>query len=145
MNIYVIFNKITHEPIGYTDDISGYPPLTLWKMFNVEGNEFNIERYKYLGKYTDGDLVDLIKAKKSVVYEKDVDEKYENMFYRKYSDRDILMALFEDDAELELMRHFRGKIKDKKANEMNMYKTNDSYIFVTREEQPKQEQETFKK
>jgi hypothetical protein len=145
MIVYVVFNRITLEPILYTDDVSGLPPSTLWKPFEIEGDEFNIERYKYIGWYEDGDLIDLIKAKKSIVYEKDVDEKYENMFYRKYSDRNVLMALLEDDAELELMRNFRAKIRNKKSKEIDMYRTEDSYIFVTREEQNKQEQETFKK
>lgn len=143
MNIYVIFNKTTHEPIGYTDDVSGYPPLTLWKMFEIEGNEFNIERYKYLGKYTDGDLVDLIKIKKSVVNEKDVDEKYEILFYRKYSDRNILMSLLDDVEELVNIRRFRAKLQEKKEAEMNMYRTTDSYIFVSKESENKRAEEIF--
>ncbi len=134
--IYTLFNPKTKKFIGYTDDISNYPENTLFKVYEIEHDEFNLERFHYEGDYENGRLIDLIKENKSIVYEKDIDDKYEKIFFRKYSILDIVLGIVDD--KLDEIKSFRKLLMDKKEREKFNSMNDPSFKYVSLEEQEKE-------
>jgi hypothetical protein len=143
--MYAIFNKTTFLPIGFTDDISQFPKDALTRELDLGNEDFNLARYRWEGDYQTGRLVDLFQEKKSIVTEKEMDDKFNAVVFRKYTMEDILFALLDDDdTQLKEMRVFFNRLKKKKLADIAMYKSSEYHIYETLDTQRKREEESFK-
>jgi hypothetical protein len=127
------------------EDLQRFPTEHFWiKTFEVDDQTINLARWRYDGDYESGQLIDLISTKKAVVSEEAVDQKYREIFFRKYDLETLLFSLLDDDQALQEIRDFRSKLLTKKQKEIDMYRTSDYYIYETVEDQKNRENQTFK-
>lgn len=116
----------------------------LVKEIEIDDDQMNLARFRYEGDYDDGKLIDLFAEKKSIVTEEEIDQKYDNLLYRKYSQSDIVLSMHsQEDKALEI-KEFMMKLWRKKQKEIDMYKNSDMYIYESRELQKKRQEEILK-
>lgn len=150
VKIYLLFNKNNHSLVSATDNITNFPRNTfLVKEIDTDTLEpgmktFNLARYRWEGDYETGKLVDLFAEKKSVVLEQEIDEKYYNLFFRKYNLEHVLFRLIQDCLSPEFEeRRFLMKLLEKKQKEIEFYKGSENHIYETVQEQEERVAKSF--
>lgn len=144
MNLNAIFNKKTKRLVSFIsdDDLQRFP-LENFLLKTFEVSDLNLERWRIEGDYDNCRLIDMFLEKKSVVEEEAINQKYKELFFRKYNLQDILFALIDQDQSLDILREFKRKLDDKKQKEIDKYKSEPYYIFESTEEQIEREAEIF--
>ncbi len=154
--IYALFNNANREFTAWMTDISALPETIRNNMliqeinldeYGVTDAMFNPERYKWQGNYDTGRFVDLLADNKAIVTEEEVEEKYDGLFFRKYSIKDILYQLLVN-ADMQTptgleMQQFFYKLLTRKENDVNYYKTSGVHIYETKEEQLNRQKNAF--
>lgn len=116
----------------------------LVKEIEIDDDQMNLARFRYEGDYDDGKLIDLFAEKKSIVTEEEIDQKYDNLLYRKYSQSDIVLSMHSNDVLAEQIKEWMNKLWQKKQKEIDMYKNSNMYIYESRELQKKRQEEILK-
>lgn len=142
--IFALFNKTTRQLSCFTFDLSGFPSTILDNMLvreytfeelGITDNEINLTRFKWIGDYDSGRLVDIVAEKKAVVTEREIDEKYSTMFWARYSVQDVIFELLMNASmSREIgkdMQQFLGKILDKKDKDKEFFKNSPLHIWET--------------
>jgi hypothetical protein len=154
--LYIYFNKISKLPAFFSLEKIKTDNL-LVREIDVEADlgitegVINLARYKWEGDYDSGTLVDLFEQKKAIVTEKEIDEKYNAIFYRKYPFdaviSNLISALYTpktDAPDILEMAKFHEALLNKKKKEIEFYKSSVNHIFETREYQEEREKNTFR-
>lgn len=154
--IYALFNNANREFTAWMTDISALPETIRNNMllqeinledYGVTDAMFNPERYKWQGNYDTGKFVDLLADNKAVVTEEEVHEKYDGLFFRKYTVKDVLYTLIDNTLMHTKdgldMQTFLRKLLTRKENDINYYKTSGVHIYETVEEQLKRQRKAF--
>jgi hypothetical protein len=155
-NLYVLFNKNTKKVVSFTFDIDVFPEQIrnnfLIKTFNfsdlaIKDNTINLARFKWVGDYDDGKLVDVFDENITVVSEKDLDKKYKFLFNKKYNIDEILHELILNaDMKTEKgkdIQNFLTKTINKKEKEKEFYKNSKSHIFESSEQIEDRQKKAF--
>jgi hypothetical protein len=162
--IYIVFNSTTRKPVFIVDSLEAIQNtgFTLIKEVEIEGNEINLARFKWIGDYDTGKFTDLFLEKKAIVTEEEVDNKYYGMFFRKYSMEEAVFNLikhaefrhtseiidgkdyFTDNNEGGYMKRFLESLLKKKEKEIQTYKNSPNHIYETKADQEKRLEESFK-
>ena len=116
----------------------------LVKEIEIDDDQMNLARFRYEGDYDDSKLIDLFAEKKSIVTEEEIDQKYDNLLYRKYSQSDIVLSMHSNDVLAEQIKEWMNKLWQKKQKEIDMYKNSNMYIYESRELQKKRQEEILK-
>ncbi len=155
MKLYAIFNKNNNIFTGFAveDSIHIFPKERFHiKTFEVPEETINLARYRVDGCFEDSVLVDLFTEKKTVVTEREIDQKYIDLFERKYeeltnqsySPNNLLFDILDNSPIVEELRKFRQKLKERKIKEIEGYNTSKFHIYETDQQQITREQEIFK-
>jgi hypothetical protein len=155
--LYVLFNSKTKKITSFTFDISVFPKAILdnllykeysFKKLGITDENINLNRFKWIGDYETGRLVDIVSEKKAIVTENELEEKYESLFNHKYNTKDIIYELILNcDMKTENginMQNFLKKLLDRKKNDIEYFKNSDIHIWETREETQNQLYDAFK-
>lgn len=149
--IYLYFNTITRKLVFITDDPDPIKSagFSLVKEIEIEGDEFNLARFRWDGTYDDGRLVDLFTEKTAIVTEDEIDKKYYGLFFRKYSLDQVLFNLincvqFLPETDGYEMQKFLAALLSKKNLEIEKYKTSPNHIYETRDDEKKRIADSFK-
>jgi hypothetical protein len=155
MKLHAIFNKHNQTFVGFTvEDSKHIFPKERFniKTFDTPEETINLARYRVEGSFKEAVLVDLFTEKKTVVTEREIDQKYIDMFERKYeeltgqsySPNNLLFDILDNSPIVEELRKFRQKLKDRKVKEIEGYKTSKFHIYETDKQQVTREQDIFK-
>lgn len=155
--IYALFNNKTRKFTCYTTDISQFPltikNLLLIREFKLKdlgfpGSEIVLSRFKWVGDYDTGRLVDIINENKSVVTEKEIDNKFHTMFWARYNSTEVLYELLLNiDMKTDKGREMQGfleKVLTKKKTDIDFYKSSPLHIWESNEEVKEREKNAFK-
>ncbi len=138
MKIYILFNKKTQKLISYTTDISLIPKdiflikEILLSDYDIKDNEFNLARYRWEGDFDSGKIVDFVSERKAIVSEEDVDRKYYELFFRKYSLETVLLELVRSMDSSHPMSGFLRALDAKKRKEIEFFQSSPNHIYETR-------------
>lgn len=155
-NLYVLFNKKTKQVVSFTFDLSVFPQNVLdnfliktvpFEQLGIKDNTINIARFKWIGDYDTGMVVDVFDQNITIVSEKEIDNKYKNLFYNKFSLDDII---FEIILNLDMttqkgknIKLFLQKTLDRKEKEKDFYKNSKSHIWEDREQVEERHKKAF--
>lgn len=155
--LYSLFNTQTRQFVCFTFDVDSFPPVIRntmlikehsFKELGINDEEINIQRFRWVGDYDTGRLVDIVLEKKAVVTEQEIDEKYDALFFDKYSVKTILYELvLNSDMKTEegkKMQNHLNKILKKKNSDIEYFKNSDLHIWETREDAKKRKKDAFK-
>jgi hypothetical protein len=155
--LYALFNKKTKAFICFTFDITLFPETVkanflmkefAFKDLDIPDEEINMARYRWIGDYDNGRLADIMLEKKSVVTEREINEKYDAMLFDKFNIKDILYELIINSD----MKTVKGKqiqerlqkILKKKESDIEFFKNSDLHIWETNEDLKKHSKDAFK-
>lgn len=154
--LYVLFNSKTRKVTSFTFDISSFPKTILdnmlikeynFKDLGITDNHLNLNRFKWIGDYDSGRIVDVFLEKKSIVSENEINEKYHKIFFSKYKLEDILFSLIINtemkDQYGKDMQEFLIKVLDKKKRDVEFFKNSPLHIWETDDDVVKQQAEAF--
>lgn len=155
--LYAFFNKKTKAFICFTFDITMFPETVKanflmkefsFKELDIPDEEINMARYRWIGDYDTGRLVDIILEKKAVVTEREINEKYDAMLFDKFNIKDILYELILN-ADMKTpngkqIQERLQKILKKKENDIEFFKNSDLHIWETQSDLKNQLQNAFK-
>lgn len=134
--------------VSMTDDIANIPTANfLVKEVDTEelgipvDEKFNLARYQWHGDYDSGKIVDLFAEKKAIVTEQEINQKYYEIFFRKFRIEDIIFALLSDDYSVQ--KEFLLKLMDKKKKEIDFYSFSANHIYESLADQEKRINQTF--
>jgi hypothetical protein len=155
--IYALFNKATKKLVSFTFDISPFPENILntllireysFEELGLTDENINLNRFKWIGDYEDGKLIDIVKEKKSIVTEKEINERYSNLFYEKFKFEEVLYELIlNSDMKTEKgksIQKFLEKLLTRKHNDVEYYKSSDLHIWESEEDVKKRQIDAFK-
>jgi hypothetical protein len=155
--LYILFNKLSRQMTSFTFDISVFPPSIInnllikeyrFKDIGIPDEKINLNRFKWVGDFDTGHLVDLVTEKKSVVTEKEMNDKTRTLFYRKYDIDTILFQLVLNTpmhtVEGNEMQSFLRKILDKKKKDIEFFQNSDLHIWETEHDEKKRQEDAFK-
>jgi hypothetical protein len=138
-------------------DISAFPEslrsTLLLKEFTLkelgfDGDEINLTRFKWSGDYDTGKLIDIVSENKSIVTEKDIDEKYHSMFWSRYDLTTVLYTLILNTpmkyANGITIQNFLEKILKRKEDDKKFFSESPLHIWESIEETKKREKDAFK-
>ena len=155
--LYAFFNKKTKAFICFTFDITMFPETVkanfLMKEFSfkdldIPNEEINMARYRWIGDYDNGRLADIILEKKSVVTEREINEKYDAMLFDKFDIKDILYELIIN-SDMKTVKGIQiqerlQKILKKKESDIEFFKNSDLHIWETNEDLKQHSKDAFK-
>lgn len=155
--IYALFNKKTRQLTCFTFDLSSFPHILLDSMLireytfselGINDNEINLTRFKWIGDYDTGRLVDIVTEKKAVVTEREIDEKYSTMFWSKYSLQEVVFELLLNSTMSsetgKAMQAFLEKVQNKKHKDKEFFKSSPIHIWETDETIKQRQKDAFK-
>jgi len=155
--IYALFNNKTRQLTCFTTDISQFPEsirkTLLIREFKLkdlgfDDNEIVLSRFKWIGDYDTGRLADIINENKSVVTEKEIDQKFHTMFWARYNSTEVLYEiLLNSDMKTDKGREMKGfleKVLTKKKTDIDFYKNSPLHIWETNEDIRVREKNAFK-
>lgn len=155
--LYSLFNSKTKQFVCFMFDVSSIPDAVRKNML-IRANSFkelgltdeniNITRFKWIGDYDNGHLVDLVLQNKTIVTEKEIQDKYNSMFFNKYSEIDVLYQLIlnsdmKTPEGIEMLSYLQ-KILKKKESDIEFFKNSDLHIWESIEETQKKIDDAFK-
>lgn len=155
--LYVLFNAKTRQLTSFTFDIDVFPEQIRknflireysFKELGIEDEQINLSRFKWIGDFDTGRLVDIVLEKKAIVTEKELDEKYDSLFFAKYSAQEALFTLIMG-AEMkteegQAMQRFLTKLMARKAADVEYFKNSPIHIWETREDEIARVHDAFK-
>jgi len=137
--IYAVFNIKTRQLICLIDEENKqYFPEErfLIKCLEIVGDVFELSKFHYVGDYDSGDFLDLASSKTAVVYEREIDRKYELIFDRKYpSIKEVVLAILDGSEKLTEIREFYKKIQKLKAKNKEHISNSSNHIYVSLEQE----------
>lgn len=155
--LYAFFNKKTRAFICFTFDITMFPENVKqnllikefsFKELGIPDEEINITRYRWIGDYDTGRLADIVLEKKAVVTEKEINEKYDGLFFNKFDFKTLFYELvLNADMKTEkgkYMQSYLSKLLEKKESDIDFFKNSDLHIWETDESLKKQSKDAFK-
>lgn len=155
--LYSLFNTRTRQFVCFTFDIETFPEAvrnTLlikehsFKELGLNDEEINITRFRWIGDYDSGKLVDIVLEKKAIVTEAEINEKYDSMFFEKFELKNIVYELvLNADMKTEegkKMQTYLSKLLKKKNDDIEFFKNSDLHIWETDEDAHKRTKDAFK-
>jgi hypothetical protein len=155
--LYTFFNKKTRAFICFTFDITMFPENVKqnllikefsFKELGIPDEEINITRYRWIGDYDTGRLADIVLEKKAVVTEREINEKYDSLFFDKFDFKTLFYELvLNADMKTEkgkYMQSYLQKILKKKESDIEFFKNSDLHIWETESVLEAQLQNAFK-
>lgn len=106
----------------------------------IKDGVFNLARYRWEGDFETGSLVDLFTENKSVVVVEDVEEKYKQLFFRKYPLDQCIFEILKYMKSKEMgitdfpMLKFYEALQTKKQKEIEFYSGSKNHIVETAED-----------
>lgn len=156
-SLYILFNSKTRQLTSFTFDISNFPKSILDNMLikeykfsslGLNDENINLNRFKWIGDYDSGKLVDIVLEQKSIVTETELNEKYRSIFNAKYSTETILYELILNaDMKTESgksMQTFLNKVLKRKSDDKEYFKNSNLHIWETESDRSKRQQDAFK-
>lgn len=154
--LYILFNKSNKQLVSFTFDISVFPQTVInnflikeipFEHLNIKDNNINLARFKWIGDYDSGRIVDVFDENITVVSEKDVDKKYKNLFYKKFNIDEILIELILNcDMKTDKgkkIQIFSKKVLEKKEKEKNFYKNSKNHVWESIEQIEQRQKKAF--
>lgn len=154
--LYVLFNKLTKQVVSFTFDLSVFPEAVInnflikeisFEELGIKDNTINISRFKWIGDYETGRVVDVFDENLTIVSEKDVENKYKSLFYKKYNFDEILFELILNcdmtTQKGKSIKSFLQKTLDRKEKEKDFYKNSKSHIWETAEQIEERQKKAF--
>ncbi len=155
--LYILFNSKTRQLACFTFDISVFPEQIVnhmliksysFKELGITDDSINLNRFKWLGDFDSGSLVDIVKEKKAIVTEKEIVDKYHNMISSKYSLEFILHQLIlNSDMKTDegvQMQIFVDKVLKKKKSDIEYFKNSPLHIWEAANENEHRRDDAFK-
>lgn len=140
--LHAIFNNKTRKLTCFTFDLDSFPESIRknmlirtysFKDLDIPDENINLTRFRWEGDYDDGELVDIVKENRSVVSERDIDNKYRALFFKKYPLEDII---FEIVLNLNMqtdngkkMKTFLEKVLARRAKDKEFFKNSSLHIW----------------
>lgn len=154
--LYAFFNKQSKAFVCFTFDISMFPDAVKnnllikefsFKELGIPDEEINITRYRWIGDYDNGRLSDIVLEKKAVVTEREINEKYDSMFFNKFDLKTVFYELvLNADMKTEKgksIQTYLSKILKKKESDIEFFKNSDLHIWETDEDLKKHSKDAF--
>lgn len=154
--LYILFNKTNKQVVSFTFDLSVFPPQVIdnflvkemsFDELGIKDNTINISRFRWIGDYETGRVVDIFDENLTIVSEKEVDNKYKGIFYKKYTLDEILFELIlNSDMKTEKGRNiqeFLEKTLSKREKEKNFYKNSKSHIWENKDQIEERQKKAF--
>ena len=155
--LYILFNSKTRQLSCFTFDITLFPEQILsnmliksytFKQLGINDDTINLNRFKWIGDYDSGSLVDIVKEKKAIVTEREIVDKYHNMINSQYSLEFILHQLILNaDMKTEQgvqMQIFVDKVLKKKNSDIEYFKNSPLHIWETESDNVYRREDAFK-
>ena len=155
--LYALFNSKTCQFTSFTFDISAFPETIiktlLFKEFTfaelgLTDEKINLNRFKWIGDYDTGKLIDMVKDKKTVVTEQEIREKYNHTFFNKFKFEDVFYELIlNSDMKTEngkAIQSFLIKMLERKRDDIQFYRNSDLHIWETDDDIKKRQSNAFK-
>lgn len=149
MPVYILFNKNSKKLISYTDDISQLPKDNFLikeidtESLGITNGEFNLARYKWEGDYDNGKLIDMVAERLAIVSEEDIERKYYELFFRKFSLEQVLLELVRAMPQAHPMKNFLRALDTKKTKEIAFYTDSPNHIYETKASAQERIKEAF--
>lgn len=153
-NFYIIFNPSNKLPIFFTIDQNLVKDCPLVKTIDatslgITDNNFNLNRYKWIGDYDTGYIQDTFLDNRTIVTEEEIDGNYRDILLRKYPLDKILCSIinnmsFTDDQEFNSIKSFIHNLTTKKKKDIEFYTNSQYHKFETWDDIINREQELFK-
>jgi uncharacterized LabA/DUF88 family protein len=155
--IYILFNKVSKQMTAFMTDVSQIPEQIrkslLIKEFKLkdlgfDDDEINLTRFKWEGDYDTGRLIDIVKEKKAIVTEKETNERFHDMFWKRYNIYEVLQELIINTPMItekgQNMQDFLKKVLQKKEADVKFYQNSPLHIWESEEETVKRQKDAFK-
>jgi len=156
--IYALFNNKSRQFTAWMTDISSLPENLKKTMLlrevvledhGIIDAVFNPERYQWQGDYDTGKFTDLLADNKAIVTEKEVNEKYDALFFRKYEIKDIIFELIQNAVMItpkgKEIQDFFNILLQRKKDDVEYYKASDVHLYQTEEDLIRREKLAFQK
>jgi hypothetical protein len=155
--IYCLFNSKSNQFTCFVTSIDQFPEqirknllIKEYKLkdLGIPDNMINLARFKWIGDYETGRLVDIVTEKKAIVTEKEINEKLNQKFWTTYEFYDVIHELIMNikmttDKGIEI-QNFLSKLLTKRTDDINFYKNSDLHIWESISETIKREKDSFK-
>lgn len=153
--IYALFNRENKEFSTWIFDISTIPEdvrktLLLREVIleehGIYTHTFDPERYRWVGDYDQGRFQDLLEDNVAIVTEKQIIQKYAEIFLRKYSLNDIWDYIKNSQAITEESKDFQKfteMMLSRMQNDIEFYKTSGVHEYITTEEFNDKQEKAF--
>ena len=155
--LYSLFNTRTRQFVCFTFDVESFPEVVRntmlikehsFKELGINDEEINITRFRWIGDYDTGKLVDIVLEKKAIVTESEINEKYDAMFFEKFELKNIVYELVLNadmkTDEGKRMQTYLSKLLKKKSDDIEFFKNSDLHIWETDEDAKKRTEDAFK-
>lgn len=155
--IYALFNKNTRKFSSWMVSLDGLPSNVVSNLllreiiledYGITNGEFNPEIYKWIGDYDTGKFVNTVEQNISFVTEEEINQKYDEIFDRKFNLREVLYEIVLNlDMTTEkgkAIQTFLQTLIKRKNNDVERYKNSPYHVWVTKEDQIRQQNEAFK-
>lgn len=142
-NIYALFNRESKEFSTWLTDISSIPEEILKNLlfkeidleeYGIYNGEFDPSRYRWIGDYDQGRFQDVLEDNVAIVTEKQLIQKYAEIFLRKYTLNmmwDVLKdATMTTEKGIE-MQNFVRTILKRMDDDIEFYKTSGVHDYIT--------------
>lgn len=157
LKIYILFNSKTRQLTCFTFDISVFPKQILDNMLikeytfrelGINDENINLNRFKWMGDYDTGSLVDVVKEKKAVVTEKEIVDKYHGMINSRYSLETIIHQLILN-ADMKTqegvdMQVFVDKVLKRKKSDIEYFKNSPLHIWESGDHDANKREDAFR-
>ena len=140
--LYALFNAKTRQLVSFTFDLSGFPQALrdtfLIREYSFESlglpdENINLARFKWIGDYDEGRLVDIVMEKKAVVTEKEITDKYNGIFYSRYKLEEVLYEIIinlkMETVKGKEMQTFVDRLLQKRQSDLEYFQNSDLHIF----------------
>lgn len=153
--IYALFNRETKQFATWLLSLDAFPPEVVKTLlirevvleeYGVFNGVFDPERHRWIGDYEQGRFQDVLHDNVAIVTEKQLVQKYAEIFLRKYTLNDIWEVI--KTAEMTTpegleMKQFLLKILKRMEDDMEFYKTSGVHDYITTEESKEKQEKAF--
>jgi hypothetical protein len=154
--IYALFNRESKEFTTWITDITTIPEDLLKTLllkevileeFGIYDGKFDPARYRWIGDFDQGRFQDVLVDNVAIVTEKQLIQKYAEIFLRKYSLNEIWEVIVGAEMitdEGKQMQDFLNTILTRMKNDVEFYKTSGVHDYITTEEFQEKQEKAFK-